>query len=396
MNIHIMLIKSVLIKSMFIMVLYSFSALSNNALQTLSWQEQLKQKIANATIPTWAQRQIDADLSSFTTGITKKMLAQAASYSTEVARFKIINDIVYSNIETKATLLGAGFSPGGRVPTTLTAGRKDSIHHALQDIISCVPLADIEFLVLLSDGVTDTVTNAGPFFAFSKNQQKNHSIILMPDPDVLKNHANLQKQTMAGAALYPWENKIKQAFWRGGTNDTYFYSPDTFQHSPRFKLVTYAHKNPAAIDALFADIAISCNDVQSWLNTHNYVGDYVSIADHIRYKYQIQIDGFTAAWARMYWQLFSNALMLKQESDNIQWYYHTLKPYVHYIPLSNDMSDIAEKIDWAEHNAVDVQQIIKNANTFARENLTYADMLYYLHTLLTHYAQLQHFTPTLD
>ncbi len=50
------------------------------------------------------------------------------------------------------------------------------------------------------------------------------------------------------------------------------------------------------------------------------------------------------------WRLLSNSLALKQESDEIQWFYIALKPYEHYIPIKNDMSDLLEIIEWARKN----------------------------------------------
>jgi uncharacterized protein Usg len=42
-----------------------------------------------------------------------------------------------------------------------------------------------------------------------------------------------------------------------------------------------------------------------------------------------------------------------------------IKPYVHYIPVAEDMSDIIEKIQWCLDHPKESQKIVKNAFDFA-------------------------------
>ncbi|MCX5924821.1 MAG: glycosyl transferase family 90 [Candidatus Dependentiae bacterium] len=355
-----------------------------------AWQERLKQKIAEKNTPSWMCTQIKTDLQTFGNGITREMLDSAQRYTRNIVHVKIINNQVHTYTNPDITQIGKGISAGGNhLPA-----RHHALHKALQDLITCITLPDIEFLVVISDGIIDTTDSSGPLFAFSKHRILNNNIILMPDPDVLENYDTLYTQALEGSKVYPWAHKIKKAFWRGGANHQDFSSLDTFKKSPRFNLVATSKAHPFLIDALFTSVDGSA-EVKHWLEKNNFLGDYLSIKDHLQYAYQIQIDGFTAAWARMYWQLFCNAIMLKQESNNIQWYYEPLQPYVHYIPLAHDVADIEEKITWADTHNQEVQQIIKNANTFANNNLGYPDILLYIYTLLTEYAKLQHFKPSL-
>ena len=45
-----------------------------------------------------------------------------------------------------------------------------------------------------------------------------------------------------------------------------------------------------------------------------------------------------------------------------EWWYVYMKPWVHYIPLEEDLSDVREKIQWARDNDEKVQEIVKNAS----------------------------------
>lgn len=39
-------------------------------------------------------------------------------------------------------------------------------------------------------------------------------------------------------------------------------------------------------------------------------------------------------------------VIIKQESPVVQWFYEDMKPYVHYVPVAHDLSDILKVIDW--------------------------------------------------
>jgi len=42
-----------------------------------------------------------------------------------------------------------------------------------------------------------------------------------------------------------------------------------------------------------------------------------------------------------------------------------MKPYVHYVPIAHDLSDIREQIDWLRNNNDKALEISNNAMEFA-------------------------------
>lgn len=52
-----------------------------------------------------------------------------------------------------------------------------------------------------------------------------------------------------------------------------------------------------------------------------------------------------------------------------EYYFFSLKPFVHYIPIKSNFEDLLEKIDWAENNQEKCKEIAKNAQYFALTNL---------------------------
>jgi len=101
----------------------------------------------------------------------------------------------------------------------------------------------------------------------------------------------------------------------------------------------------------------------------------------LEYKYIIHIDGHVSAF-RLSYQLGMNSLILLVESDWKLWYMHLLKPYVHYIPIKRDLSDIYTQIKWCKINDTKCQEIVNNANEFYKKYLDKNGILDYLQKLL--------------
>ncbi|MBU6446766.1 MAG: hypothetical protein KGQ49_05140, partial [Verrucomicrobia bacterium] len=57
-------------------------------------------------------------------------------------------------------------------------------------------------------------------------------------------------------------------------------------------------------------------------------------------KYQPYVDGYMTASPALQWRLLSNCVTFKPETNEIQWFTMAIKPYVHYVPLKSDLSDL--------------------------------------------------------
>ena len=66
-----------------------------------------------------------------------------------------------------------------------------------------------------------------------------------------------------------------------------------------------------------------------------------------------------------YWQT-----IFQVDRKQKEYWCKDIKPFVHYISVKEDLSDLVEKIDWAEKNNKKANLIAKNAQKFAINNLT--------------------------
>ena len=76
-----------------------------------------------------------------------------------------------------------------------------------------------------------------------------------------------------------------------------------------------------------------------------------------------------------------NSVVLKTDSPFMQWYFDKLKPWIHYVPLSRDLSDLMEKIDWINAHDSECERISHEATslikslTFEKEVMNTVELL---------------------
>ena len=101
------------------------------------------------------------------------------------------------------------------------------------------------------------------------------------------------------------------------------------------------------------------------------------------HKYIIHIDGHVAAY-RLSKELSFGSVILKVESlyDYQLWFTSLLKPWIHYIPIKQDLSDLAEMITWCKKNDTKCKSIAENAMAFYQKYINQDYVLDYLETNL--------------
>lgn len=104
--------------------------------------------------------------------------------------------------------------------------------------------------------------------------------------------------------------------------------------------------------------------VKEYLENNDMVGSYMNFYEEmLQYKYILSLDGND--WSSSIpWILKSNSLML---SPIPKWHNilnFGLKPWVHYVPLEDDISDLREKINWCDNNQRRCKCMVINANKY--------------------------------
>jgi hypothetical protein len=101
---------------------------------------------------------------------------------------------------------------------------------------------------------------------------------------------------------------------------------------------------------------------------------YVSIPEHADYKYLIDIQG-NGYSARGKLLMHSGRPLFYQDRQWHEYWFFSTKPFVHYIPLKEDFSDLNEKLNWANTHPKECATIATNALQFAVANLRRANAI---------------------
>ncbi len=148
----------------------------------------------------------------------------------------------------------------------------------------------------------------------------------------------------------PWLHAT--AFWIGAET-----------HPSRRRLVDIARKHPGKIDASIMSWDRSKPDALS------SNGRYVSLPDHCHYKYLIDCPGIGYS-ARLRWLLATGRPVFIVERSSIEpWHLH-LRPWLHYIPVRQDMADLVSNLERIESDPRLYSLISANAREFVRRRLT--------------------------
>jgi hypothetical protein len=103
----------------------------------------------------------------------------------------------------------------------------------------------------------------------------------------------------------------------------------------------------------------------------NFSAHRMSLTDMLKFKYVLDIDGYASTFTGTFWKLYSGSVLLKSVGTWKQWYYDRLIPWVHFVPVNNNFSDLNEKIEWCITNDEKSREISENAKTFVKNELNW-------------------------
>jgi protein glucosyltransferase len=344
-------------------------------------------------VPLWMQQRITKELTPFkANGVTKEKLDQASIIintvtNNELIRYQIINNELYiqtSNLSDKAA-----------------THRSEAITNTLKRILKHTKIENIDFVITMHDSYKDAINNFDmpPIFTFAANKKinKDKNILFIDDYSLYNNKIgyrtgwkSISKEILKANKDYPWNKKIDKAFWRGKLSD------DQTDHAYRSKLVDYSIELPKDFDAKFTQTNSpkpknKLEILYEVISLELSIPPFVSRKDQVHYKMLINLDGYTSTYPGFLWRLLSNSVTIKQETDNEQWFYDAVKPWIHYVPVKQDLSDLLEKVEWIKAHDDEARKIAERSTEFVQNNLMPEHLDLYIVTLLNEYSKLQRF-----
>lgn len=341
-------------------------------------EKKLLQKLSEP-LPVWMDQQLSEDFAPF----QEKGISKEAVDATFVKiRSTLPNEMLirYRVVEGK---LYRYFPEGESISL-----RDNTTEKALKTVFHYMDVDNIDFIFSYIDGIPAPGVPEG--FYLLENEELQAPIlspaktgtppylILMPDwRSVCHWWAGDITSTLQESSAHPWEAKKDSAFWRG-----------TFTNAIRLKLCQLTNEYPDQIDAKLI-MRTNVPELDQIIEKQGLFEERVPFASFFEYRFLPTSDGVCGASPAYQWRLLSNSLTFKEQSDQVQWFYPALKPYVHYIPVEGEYGDLIEKMNWARENEEFCQEVIANSTEFVLSNLMMEDVYRYLYLVFQKYASLQ-------
>ncbi|XP_011311138.1 O-glucosyltransferase rumi homolog [Fopius arisanus] len=267
------------------------------------------------------------------------------------------------------------------------------VEHFLFKIIS--NLTDTEFIVNTRDYPQSNkhFGTAMPIFSFSKTSD--YYDIMYPAwsfwdggpaislyPRGLGRWDQHRSSLNKSSVKIPWDQKENKAFFRGSRT-----SPE------RDSLVLLGRAQPELVDAQYTKN-------QAWKSNEDTLykppAPEIPLEDHCKYKYLFNYRGVAASFRHKHLFL-CNSLVFHVGAEWLEFYYDTMKPWIHYIPVPKEASqaDLKRLIMFARENDDMARKIAQRGRDFIWNKLRMSDIVCYWKRILQEYSKLLTYKPKL-
>jgi protein glucosyltransferase len=269
--------------------------------------------------------------------------------------------------------------------------------------LGATPFPNVEFFVNVRDNPAarkksryGAAEKPLPIFSFSVPNNAQYADIMYPSwafhgggpwLKELSSHENrriwnwdvVSQDILKEERKIPWKSRKDVLFFRGSrTTNT------------RDVLIDLGQKNNSLIDIQYTKGTSQRADAKR--KTPAY--PQVHLREHCHYRYLVNIRGVAASFRFRYVLLCGSLVFhVQTQPDYLEFFYGELRPWVHYIPLAPDLSDVHEKLDWARKNQHQAEQIARAGQDFILSNLKISHVTNYWDSLLRTYATRQDFEP---
>ncbi|XP_074890082.1 protein O-glucosyltransferase 1 isoform X3 [Buteo buteo] len=275
------------------------------------------------------------DLAPFRGGVSKEIISDVVSRKLGT-HYQIIKNKLY------------------REQDCLFPARCSGVEHFLLGIINRLP--DMEMVINVRDypQVPKWMKPIIPVFSFSKTPEYND--IMYPAwtfweggpavwpiyPTGLGRWDLMREDLRRSAEKWPWMKKISKGYFRGSRT-----SPE------RDPLILLSRETPELVDAEYTKN-------QAWKSEKDTLGKppakEIPLVDHCKYKYLFNFRGVAASF-RLKHLFLCGSLVFHVGEEWLEFFYPQLKPWVHYIPVRSDLSNVRELLQFVKENDAIAQEI---------------------------------------
>ena len=249
----------------------------------------------------------------------------------------------------------------------------------------------------------DTLSRDSGYLLFSLRSSNLHFDIPIPDPVGYGSNGNYVWPDRS--TLVPWEEKVDKVVFRGSAS--FSFAVDNWFSNARFRAVQLSNAHPDLLDlgmtAVHPKPMPPLTAGPKDLDTAYFpqptnddilreagiqLSKQMTFYEQSQYKYIIDIDGGLGSSRRIA-MLQTGSVPLLTESHWFCTHNKLLVPWVHYVPIAEDFSDLLDKVRWLREHDDYARSIVEHASAFADAYLTKQAAKEQFAAILSRYADLQ-------
>jgi hypothetical protein len=164
----------------------------------------------------------------------------------------------------------------------------------------------------------------------------------------------------------PWSSKKSSLIWRGATSGTRDQMVQNY----------FDYDPPEDINVAFTYIVGADAETETGRRRRDHLQKYIRDSRNLAprqllsYKYLLSLEGWGLA-SGLKWMLYSNSVVFMAPPRKVSWAMEDkLVPYVHYIPLQADFSNVPEQLAWARAHDDECRTISLQARAYMEDLVT--------------------------
>jgi hypothetical protein len=191
--------------------------------------------------------------------------------------------------------------------------------------------------------------------------------------------AEIAKWEKAGRSLDiykgpPFLEREKKLFWRGSTTGPFINSLEEFRANHRVQACLHTIRElPANADCKIARIVQTPEEIRQearqFLKENKILSRIIDPRDFAQYQMFLDLPGNASAWGSSL-RYLQGMLIFRVAHQHELLYYDRLEPWVNYIPVAADLSDLKAGVEWALLHQDEAAKIALNGQAIMLEFLT--------------------------
>ena len=262
----------------------------------------------------------------------------------------------------------------------------DRLLDMLQTVSRLVQLPDCEFVLHAWDHAKVPRQDPIPVFSFLRDASRND--ITVPYPYIWSTSTHdldLARDANCSSSLAGRPGR--RVAWRGScTGPTLGYQPPFLPAYLRVRATLLSRAHPQVLDASLVEECVG--EGESGVRLAAAPLDLVAGA--CQHRHLLLLDGNSAS-GRSSALAHAGAVLLKPDSVFSEWWYHLLRPWVHYVPVREQLQDLVQQAQWVVQQAPEgtAQCLADNLGRLAAQHIRREAIACYWWRLLSAWARLQ-------